>query len=755
MRTEVKVKEKAEGQYGGLDYFRLAAAFLVVAIHTSPFASFSEEADFLFTRVIARTAVPFFFMVTGFFLFPRYLFLHSMDNRPVSKILKRDFILYITAVMLYLPVNLYAGQLRGLSLGGLFRMFLVDGTFYHLWYLPAAISGIFLVWISGRKMPFQVLLGISLCLYLFGLFGDSYYGFSARIPFWKAVYSGLFSVSSYTRNGLFYAPVFLVMGAEASRKTPVMAAQEKRVGKETGNRRGGRGCLIYGTGFACSLVLMAAEGAALHKGQIQRHDSMYIMLLPTMFFLFRLLLSVEVEPVKKWRTLSTEIYLFHPLCIILVRGGAKAVHLESLFLDNSLLHYLAVCALSLACALGLTHAAGRRRDCGFRVPGGQAKPGGIRGGSVEGDPKGRAWIALSRENLAENVETLKRLAAGRELMPAVKANAYGHGAALIAGQLQEMGIRAFCVACVSEGVALRKNGITGDILILGYTHPKDFFLLRKYRLIQTVVDYGYGRQLDQYRKGMRVHVKIDTGMHRLGERAENPEEIVSIFRLKNLRIEGLYTHLCRDETRDPEEYAFTVEQGKRFWNVAALLGERGYSGFSCHLLASYGLFHYPELGGDFVRTGIALYGMFGREEHEEEMDVRLFPVLSLRARIAAVKEVYPGECVGYGGAFIATRKKRIAVLAIGYADGLPRELSCGAGRVLIHGQSAPVVGNICMDQTIVDIDEIPGVKAGETATLIGKSGKEEITAYEWAQKAGTITNEILSRLGERLWRVWE
>lgn len=810
------------GQFGGLDYFKLAAAFLVAAIHTSPFTSFNADADFIFTRVIARVAVPFFFMVTGYFLLPQYVFGRSMDIRPLMRSLKKLLCLYAAAVLLYLPVNLYAGQIQDLGVWAFFRMLLVDGTFYHLWYLPAAVLGVWIVWFLGRKVPYKALLGISSVLYLIGLFGDSYYGAAEQVPVLVKVYDVLFTVSVYTRNGLFYAPVFLAMGAGLSRRKPMGSGEgchEAAAGKETGSgkhagekERAERGVYIGKkeraerredvgkreharkeactgrdriavnvAGLILSAGLMTAEGLWLRGLNLQRHDSMYIMLPFVMFFLFRTLLSVRCKPAKILRTISTWIYLLHPLCIILVRGRAKAAHMEGLFVDNSLVHYLTVCAVSGAAACVAAWAAGRKRvENLLSVITGRGAAGTSafdQGESCFG--KERAWIELSRENLARNVEVLQSLLmpeqmqyaaeciekADRQprntrqtfpqLMPAVKADAYGHGAVLVARELQDMGIGAFCVACAEEGVELRRNGITGDILILGYTHPEAFYLLKKYRLIQTVVDYRYGKLLNGYGKKIRVHVGIDTGMHRLGERSEKIKEIGWIFRLENLRVEGIFTHLSADETKDPAERAFTKRQGEAFYGVLEKLEKQGISGLKTHLLASYGLLNYPELGGDYVRVGIALYGLLSDEEAGENCPVKLYPVLSLKARIAAVKDLYRGESAGYGLDYKAGEDKKIAVLAIGYADGLPRCLSEGRGRVLIHGQSAPVIGRICMDQTIVDVTGIPGVRAGESAVVIGRSGGEEITAYEIAKEAGTITNEVLSRLGRRLSIGWE
>lgn len=734
-------------QSGGLDYFRLAAAFLVVAIHTSPFASLNADVDFVFTRVFARTAVPFFFMATGYFLMPQYLFRRSMDYRPLFRMLKKMIFLYMAAILLYLPVNCYAGQFRNVSVAGILRMLLTDGTFYHLWYLPAAILGIVVVFfIGGRRQrgvtSYGATAGISGILYAVGLLGDSYYGLTEQIPFLKRSFDILLAISSYTRNGLFYAPVFLVMGAGIHSGGDALKTAGKKKGGVAAPKKYLKKTDVMG--FTISIVLMTAEGMTLHRLNFQRHDSMYLMLPAVMFFLFRLLLSVSCAPKKRLRGIALWIYLLHPFCIILVRGAAKALHAEEFLIGNSFLHYLAVCMISFTTAA----AAERCKDRIFKYfP--------ALWGEKPTFDRGRAWVELSRENLKMNVETLKKmLVPGQRLMAVVKADAYGHGAALIAWELQDMGVDAYCVACVSEGVALRKNGITGDILILGYTHPKEFALLHRYRLTQTVVDYAYGKVLNSYSKKLNVHLKIDTGMHRLGERSEKSMEIEEIFRMRNLRVEGVYTHLCTSETRSVSNMAFTKKQAELFYEAVDRLEKQRDSVLKTHLSASYGLVNYPELGGDYVRVGIALYGLLSDRKVKNlsaESVNRLIPVLSLKARIAVVKDLYRGESVGYGLAYTAASYRKIAVLTIGYADGLPRGLS--QGRVLVHGKSAPVIGRICMDQTIVDVTGISNVKPGETAVLLGRCGGEEITVYEWAEQAGTITNEIVSGLGARLPRI--
>lgn len=368
--------------------------------------------------------------------------------------------------------------------------------------------------------------------------------------------------------------------------------------------------------------------------------------------------------------------------------------------------------------------------------------------------KSRAWIELSAANLRHNVSCLRvLLPKGCELMPVLKANAYGHGAVPVAKLLQKMGIRSFCVATAMEGIELRKNGIGGTILVLGYTHPEQFRLLRRFRLTQTVVDFDYAQVVNQFGRAIRVHIGVDTGMHRLGESCENRNRIRHILSMRNLRVDGIFTHLCADDTDLPQDKAFTARQARAFSEVTKELRKQGQTPLKTHILSSYGLLHYPELGGDYARMGIALYGVLSKPGDLDRCPADLRPVLSLKTRVAAVKELEAGESAGYSRAFIAKEKTRTATLAIGYADGLPRSLSCGAGHVLINGRPAPVVGQICMDQTIVDVSDIPGVTPGDTAIVIGGYGQKIISVCDLATQANTISNEILSRLGTRLERI--
>ncbi|NLU52733.1 MAG: serine racemase VanT catalytic subunit [Clostridiaceae bacterium] len=367
---------------------------------------------------------------------------------------------------------------------------------------------------------------------------------------------------------------------------------------------------------------------------------------------------------------------------------------------------------------------------------------------------GRAWIELDMNNLRHNIKVLKSFLPDRcSIMAVVKANAYGHGLVEMARELNKNGIRSFCVATVQEGVELRKYGIQGEILILGYTHPEQLQLLTRYRLMQTVIDYEYAKTLNCYGSRIAVHIKVDTGMHRLGEPWVNIDNILRIFKFKNLDIKGIYMHLSAVDSDRQANKNFTQKQIDDFYYVLSRIQKQGFALPKVHIQSSYGVFNRPDLSCDYARIGIALYGMLSTFNDTKEYNIGLRPVLSVKARVSAVKTLSAGETVGYGLDYTTHHRMKIAVITIGYADGIPRCLSGGIGYVLINGKKAFVVGRICMDQMIVDVTDIENVMQGDIAVIIGKSGKAEITACELAEKAGTIANEILSRLGTRLERV--
>lgn len=329
-KTVLSQKETA------IDPFRMVAAFLIVAIHTAPLSSYNETADFLFSYCLGRIAVPFFLMTTGYFTLGPLIQNTDSSIRSLLKSIQKTALLYLTATLLYLPVNLYSGKLPALK--DLFRVLIFDGTFYHLWYLPAALLGICLLFLLSKAFRPRISFFICIFLYLIGLLGDSWYGLIENITPLKLFYDGLFQISSYTRNGIFYAPVFLFMGAQVS-----CVRVHKRYDA----------AIVYLTSSFVCLALMLLEGYLTFTFELQRHNSMYLFLIPCMYFLFLLLLCLPGKNSPLLRRITLLIYLLHPLMIILVRGFAKVTALAYL-VENSLIHYLAVCVGSFAIALCLT-----------------------------------------------------------------------------------------------------------------------------------------------------------------------------------------------------------------------------------------------------------------------------------------------------------------------------------------------------------------------------------------------------------------
>lgn len=324
-----------------LDDFKWVAALLVAAIHTSPFESLNKTADFLLTRVLARVAVPFFFMVTGFFVLYGACKEHGGIERILLSIKKTGF-WYLLVTILYLPVQLYKlvkNPVKPADLaGGVLKAVFFDGTYYHLWYFPAVMMGLLLVYFLlrwGKKKAF-VCAGI---LYIIGLFGDSYYGITEQFPVWKGMYDEMFHVFSYTRNGLFFAPLFLLLGYEMA-----VWIREGQTGENEAARNG--------RNFLICLVFMCGEGILLHINDIQKHDSMYFILPVCMVYLFKYLLLCRG---KEERTGNFYLkgpmlfYYLHPLVILLVRGFVKVTKL-SFVLTVSPVYYMAVVLGSICAA---------------------------------------------------------------------------------------------------------------------------------------------------------------------------------------------------------------------------------------------------------------------------------------------------------------------------------------------------------------------------------------------------------------------
>lgn len=365
--------------------------------------------------------------------------------------------------------------------------------------------------------------------------------------------------------------------------------------------------------------------------------------------------------------------------------------------------------------------------------------------------KERAWKEIDLSALKNNLDILNSVMQnGCKIMAIVKANAYGHDIYEVSKALQSFGVDAYAVATIDEGIEIRTNGITGMILVLGYTCPSRVPELAKYSLTQCVYDVDYASELNNQGIEIPVHIAIDTGMHRLGIKFDEINSIKSIYSLNNLKVEGIFSHLCVSDSLSDDDIAYTKKQISNFNYTVSMIENSGLEVKLKHIQSSYGLLNYSDEKYDYARTGIALYGVDATKERNRKIDASLIPVLSLKSKVIQLRRLPCGEPVSYGRTYVTQRDSVIAVLPIGYADGYPRSLSCENGRVLIRGQYAPIVGRICMDQMMVDVTDIKGVSVGDTATLIGKDGLGVITVEEVADKAGTITYEILSRLGSRL-----
>ena len=289
-------------------------------------------------------------------------------------------------------------------------------------------------------------------------------------------------------------------------------------------------------------------------------------------------------------------------------------------------------------------------------------------------------------------------------------------------------------------------------MILGYTPAERVIELSKYGLSQTVVDLEHARELDCYGTEIKVHIKVDTGMNRLGESCGHVKEILSVFGRKNLKVSGIFTHLCVPDSMEEPDIAFTRKQIQDFYMLLERLKEKNIAIPKIHIQSSYGVLNYPELQCDYARVGIAMYGVLSTPGTTKS-SLELRPVLSLKSKVVLVKTVKAGESIGYGRSVIPKKDIKIAVVSIGYADGFPRGISREA-YVLINGRRAPVTGRVCMDQLTVEVTGIANVRAGDVVTLIGRDHAEEITAKQVSVWDGTITNELLSRLSScRLKRI--
>lgn len=338
----------------------------------------------------------------------------------------------------------------------------------------------------------------------------------------------------------------------------------------------------------------------------------------------------------------------------------------------------------------------------------------------------------------------------------IKADGYGHGDAELMDLYQSMGVDFFCVSNIVEALKLRHSGCRGDILILSWCDPEDADVLAENDITAAVVSVQNGAELSsRASKPVRVHIKLDTGMGRVGLNTDSAEkcasEIAEIAAMPNLCVEGVFTHFAVADSRNEDNIRYTNEQKRRFFAAADEAEKRGVKLTHKHCLNSAGaIFHYDERS-TLARFGIVLYGL--KPDYALELPVALEPVMSLKSVISHIKTVHSGDSISYGRTYTADRDRVIATIPCGYADGYPRLLS-GRCEVLIGGRRAKGVGRVCMDQMMVDVTGIEGVSVGDEVTLIGKSGGDIITADDLAEIYGSIGYELVCGISKRVPRVY-
>ncbi|OPL07381.1 MAG: hypothetical protein AVO33_05600 [delta proteobacterium ML8_F1] len=356
------------------------------------------------------------------------------------------------------------------------------------------------------------------------------------------------------------------------------------------------------------------------------------------------------------------------------------------------------------------------------------------------------WLEINLDHLAHNIQEVRRLVEGKALITAViKADGYGHGAVAIGQTLLDNGADRFAVATLSEAVELRMAFESVEILVLGYTPEEDFPLAEEQGIILTLYDYDQAAFLVGNHPAVKVHLKVDTGMSRLGFRPEDPL-LVKTATLKGLNIEGIYTHFAKADEEDP---SFTMVQIDRFNRVLSRLEALGVDIPIRHVANSAGIIEFPMVRYDYdmVRAGIMLYGLYPSKEVDRET-VRLRPVMALKARAALVKTIHQGDGVSYGLTYTAAGDQQVVTLPLGYADGLTRMLS-GRGQVSFKGERRDILGRICMDQCVMDGEGLE-IRQGDTVEIFG----EDIPVEEIADALGTINYEIVCMMSKRIPRVY-
>ncbi len=367
------------------------------------------------------------------------------------------------------------------------------------------------------------------------------------------------------------------------------------------------------------------------------------------------------------------------------------------------------------------------------------------------------WIEINLDNLQSNIRYAKSLLApGVKLLFPVKADAYGHGILPVSITAMEAGANFFGVAHLFEGIALRNNGINARILIFGpCCQEEDFSFLIKHNLTPSIADFETAKklstknsELSAFNSKLKIHIQIDTGMHRFGIQHDNLEEINKICELPNLEIEGMYSHLA---TADMPGHSAMKNQVAKFDALVKKLENEGKKPPLCHIANSAATFLFPETHYDMVRPGIALYGYDPLGEFPSRFPIK--PVLKLRSTVRSLREVKAGEGISYGHFFIAKKTMTVATIAIGYGDGYFRG-EPSKGVIFINGKPCPILGRVCMDACMVDVSDVPDVKIGDIAECINGEVSGQISMETFAAEHKTISYEITTRMANRLRKIY-
>ena len=369
----------------------------------------------------------------------------------------------------------------------------------------------------------------------------------------------------------------------------------------------------------------------------------------------------------------------------------------------------------------------------------------------------RAWAEISLQALKNNTEVIRGLNSGEtEIMAVVKADAYGHGDEKVCKYLaQECAIKYFAVSNLDEALSVRSYCSNAEILILGYTPPEYAHEITANNIIQGVVSTEYALSLlKNSKEKIRCHIKIDTGMGRIGLKHETPrecaEEIKQICAMDGLSVEGIYTHFAVADSDTPDNIAYTDHQEKFILDTYDILAAEGIKLQHVHFMNSAACCYRNNSRSTLARAGIILYGL--HPDVSLDIPEALEPVMALKAVISHVKTVNSGDCISYGRTFTAEHEMKIATVTIGYADGYSRLLS-SKGEILVHGKRCKIVGRICMDQLMIDVTNVDAMP-GDIVTLIGKDGNDEITADELASLYGTIGYEVVCGISKRVPRIF-